>query len=138
MGNKEVEKLVAIWDILSMVHDNQGNQVMGALMKNVALVSDCAFNRFSISKHFKDRRKLRGTEDTLILMGHDGKYVVKFDITISTPNRKLYTICIMWTQEEVASIVTTNTNSENQAVLTVQQAHERLGHINERATKEIT
>ena len=95
MGNKQVEKLVAIGDILSMVHDNQGNQVMGALMKDVALVSDCAFNRFSISKHFKDRRKLGGTEDTLILMSHDGKYVVKFDITISTPNRKLYTICIM-------------------------------------------
>ena len=38
----------------------------------------------------------------------------------------------------MASIVTTNSKSEKQAVLTVQQAHERLGHINERATKEIT
>ena len=71
-------------------------------------------------------------------MSHNGKYVVKFDITISTPNGKLYAICIMWTQEELASIVTTNGNSEKQVILMVQQVHERLGHINEKATKEIT
>ena len=34
--------------------------------------------------------------------------------------------------------MTTNGNSAKQVILTVQQVHERLGHINERATKEIT
>ena len=33
MGNKQVEKSVAIGDILSMVCDNQGNQVMSALIR---------------------------------------------------------------------------------------------------------
>ena len=107
-------------------------------MKDVTLVPDCAFNLFSISKHLKEGWKLGGTQDALILMSHNGKYVIKFDITISTTNGKLYVICIMQTQEEVTDIVTTNGNSEKQVILTVQQVHERLGHINERATKKIT
>ena len=97
MGNKQVEKSVAIGDKLSMVCDNQGNQVMGALMKDVTLVPDCTFNFFSIAKDLKEGWKLGGTKDTLILMSCDGKYVVKFDITMSTPNGKLYAICIMQT-----------------------------------------
>ena len=95
MGNKQVEKSVAIGDILSMVCDNQGNQVKGALMKGVTLVPDCTFNLLSISKHVKERWKLGGMKDALILMSHDGKYVVKFDIPMSTPNGKLYTICLI-------------------------------------------
>ena len=129
MGNKQVKKSVPINDILSMVCNNQGNQVMGALMKDVALVPDCAFSLFSISKCLKEGSKLVGTKDTLILMSCDSKYVVKFDITISMPNRKLYAICIMQTQEEVAGIVTTNGNSTKQVILMVQQVHVRLGHI---------
>ena len=68
MGNKQVEKLVTIGDIPSMVCNNQGNQVMGALMKDVALVPNCTFNLYSISKHLKEGWKLGGTEDALILM----------------------------------------------------------------------
>ena len=137
MGNKQAEKSVAIGDILCMVCDNLGNQVMGALIKDVALVPDCTFNLFSISKHLKQGWKLVGTEDTLILTSHNGKYIIKFDITMSMPNGKLYAICIMQTQEKVAGIMTTNDNLAKQVISMVQQVHDRLGHINERATKEI-
>ena len=68
MRNKQVEKLVTIGDIPSMMCDNQGNQVMGALMKDITLVPDSRFNLFSISKHLKKGWKLGGTEDALILM----------------------------------------------------------------------
>ena len=44
----------------------------------------------------------------------------------------------MWTQEEVAGVTTTNSNLIKQVTMMVQQVHERLGHINERATKGIT
>ena len=63
MGNKQVEKSVAIEDIPSMVCNNQGNQVMGALMKDIALVPNCAFNLCSISKCLKEGWKLGGTKD---------------------------------------------------------------------------
>ena len=111
---------------------------MGALMKDVALVPDCAFNLFSISNHLKEGWKLGGAEDTLILMSQDGKYIIKLNITVSMLNGKLYAICIMQTQEEVAAVMTTNSNVMKQVTMMVQQAHERLGHINERTTKEIT
>ena len=44
----------------------------------------------------------------------------------------------MWMQEEVAGVATTNCNSDKQVKLTVRQAHEKLGHINEQAIKDIS
>ena len=44
MGNKQVEKSIAIGDIPSVVCDNQGDQKVAVLMKEVVLVPDCAFN----------------------------------------------------------------------------------------------
>ena len=58
LGNKQVEKLVALRDIPSVVCDNQGNQKVDVLMKVVALVPDCAFNMFRISKRLKQGLKL--------------------------------------------------------------------------------
>ena len=53
MGNKQVENSVAIGNIPGSVCNNQGNQVLPVKMTNVALVPDCAFNLFSISKRLK-------------------------------------------------------------------------------------
>ena len=53
MGNKQIERLVAVGDIPSIVCDNQGHHVMHITMKDVAFVSDCVFNLFSISKWLK-------------------------------------------------------------------------------------
>ena len=39
--------------------------------------------------------------------------------------------------KQMAGIMTTNGNLAKQVIFTMQQEHERLGHINERATKEI-
>ena len=50
MGNKQVEKSVAIRDIPSVVCNNQGDQEVGIPMKEVVIVPDCAFDLLSISK----------------------------------------------------------------------------------------
>ena len=42
------------------------------------------------------------------------------------------------TQEEVASVPTTNNGLTKQVMLSVQQVHERLGQIDERTTKEMS
>ena len=39
-------------------------------------------------------------------------------------------------QQEVVNAAATNDNSMKQVTLSIQQAHERLGHISERTTKE--
>ena len=54
------------------------------------------------------------------------------------PNGKLYAICIMRTQEEVGGVVRANHSSNKKEKLTIQQVHEKLGHINGRATKKIS
>ena len=41
------------------------------------------------------------------------------------------------TQEEVTNVAATNDGKTKQVKMSVQQAHEKLGHINERAMKEI-
>ena len=53
MGNKQVEKSTAIGCISSIVCDNQGNQKLNVKITDVALVPDCAFNLFSLSKQLK-------------------------------------------------------------------------------------
>ena len=53
MGNKQVKNSVAIRAIPGVVCDNQGNQVLPVKMTNIALVPDCTFNLFSISKQLK-------------------------------------------------------------------------------------
>ena len=50
MGNKQVEKLIVVGCISGIVCDNQGNQKFNVKITDVALVPDCAFNLFSLSK----------------------------------------------------------------------------------------
>ena len=136
-GNKQVEKSIAIRDIPSMICDNQGVQIVKATMKGVAFVLDCTFNLFSISKWLKQGWKLGGNNNTLVLTSPDGNSQIKFDIKISTPNGFLYAMCIKCMQEEVVGVVTTNHESKMEVKMMLMQAQEKLGHINECATKEI-
>ena len=137
MGNKQVEKSIAIRDIPSMICDNQGVQIVKVTMKDVVFVLDCTFNLLSISKQLKQGWKLGVNNDALVLTSPDGNNQIKFDIKISMPNGLLYAMCIKQTQEEVVGVVTTNHESKKEAPMTLMQAHEKLGHINECATKEI-
>ena len=50
MGNKKVEKSTADGCISSIVCNNQGNQKPNVKITDVALVPDCAFNLFCVSK----------------------------------------------------------------------------------------
>ena len=60
IGNKQVKKSVAIGDIPGIVCNNHGNQKFPVKMSNIALVPDCAFNLFSISKRLKQGWTLGG------------------------------------------------------------------------------
>ena len=73
MGNKQVENSVVIGYIPGVVCDNQSNQILPVKMTNVALVPDCAFNLFSISKRLKQGLSLVGHAHALNLSSPDGK-----------------------------------------------------------------
>ena len=68
MGNKQVENSVAIGNLPGVVCDNQGNQVLAVKMTNIALVPDCTFNMFSISKRLKQGWLLGGNANALELI----------------------------------------------------------------------
>ena len=72
MGNKQVEKLIAIGDIPCMICNNQGVHIVQAMRKDLAFVPDCAFNLFSISKRLKQGWRLGGTSDALVFTSHNG------------------------------------------------------------------
>ena len=114
MGNKQVEKSVAIGDIPSMICNNQGVQIVKAMMKDVALVPDCAFNLFSISKWLKQGWRLGGQNDALVLTSPNGNSQIKFDIKISMLNGLLYAMCTKQMQEEVVEVATTNRENKKE------------------------
>ena len=48
------------------------------------------------------------------------------------PNGTLFAMYVKHTQQEVANVATTNDKEMKKVKMSVQQAHEKLGHINER------
>ena len=72
LGNKQVEKSIAIGDIPCMICNNQGVQIVQAILNDVAFEPDCAFNLFSISKRLKQGWRLGGTSDALVFTSHNG------------------------------------------------------------------
>ena len=79
----------------------------------------------------------RGDAHALELIHPDGKHQIKFDIKISTPNGTLFTIYVKCTQEKVVNMATARDKVTKQAKRGVQQAHEKLGHVNEKVMTEI-
>ena len=111
MGNKQVEKSTAVGNISSTECDNQGHEQISIKMTDAALVQDCAFNLFSLSKCLKKGWSLQGNADALTLSSPDGACKLRLDIKITTPNGVLFAIYMKRTHVEHANIVThTNTN----------------------------
>ena len=137
MGNKQVEKSTAVGCISSIVCDNQGNQQICIKMTDVALVPDCAFNLFSLSKRLKKGWSLQGNADALTLSSPDGACKLRFDIKITTPNGVLFTIYMKRTHAEHANVVTNANRKEKKTKMSVLQVHEKLRHINAWVTVQI-
>ena len=91
----------------------------------------------SISKILKQAWSLGGDAKALELINPNSKHQTEFNINILTPNGTLFAIYVKYTQEEVANVAPINDKGTKQVKMSVQQAHEKMGHINERATKEI-
>ena len=137
MGSKQVEKLTAVGCISSIVCDNQGNQKFNVKITDVALVPDCAFNLFSLSKRLKKGWNLHGNADALTLSSPDDACKLWFDIQITTPNGVLYAIYMKRTHAEHANVVTNTNKPEKKTKMSVLQVHEKLRHINARVTVQI-
>ena len=77
---------------------------------------------------------LHGNADALTLSSPDGACKLRFDIKITTPNGVLFVVCMKRSHAEHANVVTNVNKNEKMTKMSVLQAHEKLGHINVRAT----
>jgi len=121
MANKSTESATQIGNLNGTICDKYGNEVGTTTIRDVALVPKCGYNLFSITKLLKDNWSLAGSKDCLTLT-KDGKEIV-FDICIPTPKGMIFAMYVR-RDSEMAGAAT----DEKKIKMTMQQAHERLGH----------
>ena len=130
MGNMSVEKTTKIGDIDGNVCDQSGNEKLRVKMKDVAIVPSSGFNLFSITKMMLAGWKLSGEREKLVLTKNGNE--ITFDIAIPTPKGVIFAIYIKRDGEMAGAGADAVANVK----LTIQQAHERLGHCGEDATRK--
>ena len=99
-------------------------------MQNVSVVSTCIFNLCSVTRLLKQGFELYGNKTALTLT--KDKHVLKFDITVDTPKGMIFAMYFKPQKQEMAGTVTDSKPMK----LTIQQAHDRLGHCSEDATRK--
>jgi hypothetical protein len=130
MGNKDVEQATQIGDIPGVLCDKHGNELSKTMVKDVALIPKCGYNLFSITKLLKDNWNLSGTKEQLVLQ--KGKHKVVFDICIPTPKGVIFAMYL----KRNAEIAGASTDDKAAMMkITIQQAHDKLGHCGVDATR---
>jgi len=129
MGNKSVEQAMKIGNMPGKISDKHSNSWGTTTIKDVALVSKCGFNLFSISNLLKEDWHLKGTSENLTLT-KDGHTIV-FDKCILTPRvqRGITYMLYIKHHTEMAGMVI-----DGKIQLTIQQAHDQLGHCSDETT----
>ena len=103
MGNKAVESAAKIGDIPVVPCDKHGNESDRTMMTDVAVVPECGYNLFSITKLLKLGWKLEGSDEKIILS--KGPHKLVFDIRIETPKGVIFALYLKRVSE-IAGVVT--------------------------------
>jgi hypothetical protein len=99
-------------------------------MTHMAYVPTSTFNLFSLTRMMINNWILGGDENSILL--EKGRNKIVFDIKITTSTGAIY-CAYMKRKFELTNLSTDGTRKE--VTYTVLQAHERLGHSNEDATR---
>ena len=126
MGDGKEVSTSEVGDIPMTVCDRQGVQDFDIKLTEVAVNPTGPFNLFSTSKLQRLGWNLGGNADALWLT-KDGK-TIKFDIVVTT-NKGLVFCAYLKRKVELSNA------AQDQVSLTVNQAHARLGHMNEDRTR---
>jgi hypothetical protein len=128
MGNGNVEKTTKIGDISGTVCDKNGNKLNHMIMKDMAVVPNSRYNQFSLTKAMNASWILSGQNNRLTLK--KDQHEIIFDIEIPTPKGVIYAMYMKY-ESEIAGAVT-----DKKTKLTIQQAHDKLGHCDEDLTRK--
>ena len=133
MGNDIVAKGTHTGDLPGIRCDHQGNQLDNVVLTNVSVVPSLAFNLFSITKMQLQGWMLGGDKNNLWIT--KGRRTIRFDIKIETPEGCVFAMYITRGKESEMGNVAAQGNN-NKTTMTFRQAHDRLGHMSDAATRE--
>lgn len=130
VGNGDQVKAMNIGDISGMICDKHGEEKNTAVISDVTLLSNGAFNLFSVTKMIKNGWSITGNEQALVLK-KDGKRLI-FDIIVETEKGLLF--CMYFKREgEVAGAMTDLSGKSKK--MSVKEAHRKFGHSDEPSTR---
>jgi hypothetical protein len=130
MGNGKSEATEWYGDLPVTLCDMEGNTKRDSKMTHVAYVPTSKFNLFSLTRMMINNWILGGDENSIWL--EKGRNKIIFDIKIKTSTGAIY-CAYMKRKLELTNLSTYVTRKE--VTQTVFQAHKRLGHSNEDATR---
>jgi hypothetical protein len=122
-GNGITEKTAMYGNIAGTIFEKQVTKFGREKLTHVAHSPNMKFNLCSLSKLCQDGWEMKGNKDFLVM--ERNKQTIKFDIKVTTATGVVYCMYLQH-DEEIA-----NTAVE----YSINQAHERLGHSHEDATR---
>ena len=132
MGNGHVEKASVVGDIFGTVCDKHGDQLGPVSMMDVAVIPNLAYNMFSMTKMMRQGWILGCNKEAMWLS--KGKNKLVFDIVMPTAEGCVFAIYMTRKRNEELANAVTDWESAIKPI-TMQQAHDRLGHMSKQATK---
>ena len=109
------------------IYDKNGNNKQTAIMTGVHVMPGGSFNLFSLTKIHQAGWTLKGKKEISI---SNGSKTITFDLVFPTKQGAIYAVYFKWDSEsEVA-----NANILQVIKMSVQQAHDQLGHSSKAST----
>ena len=137
MGNGVGENVTGFGDIQGTVCDKSGNKVSKTKLTDVSICPQSAYNLFSLTRMVEQGWIMSGDKNGISIK--KGKSKVLFDIKISTPKGALYCMYLKPDVEVAAAMVAgsgTVSGGPKKSPMSIDVAHELLGHTDERRTRE--
>ena len=130
----------AFGEVPVMACDNRGKELGPMRLMEVALCPESPFNLIGIGAYLAKGWTLEGNEDMIVLT--KGRLRVVFDIVIETEKGRIYAGCfkprVKMRSNAQSQIAAANSDVADRRPITmnIQQAHQRLGHMSESATRK--
>jgi hypothetical protein len=122
----------AVGDIETMHCDNKGREIMPVSLHRVHYTPDIPWNLISITKRMKSGWRMEGDYENGIILRKDGVENI-FNIKISTSEGYILGACFHRQQRQEAGMLLHD--SANGKTMTVETAHNKLGHMSDDATR---
>jgi hypothetical protein len=134
-GDRKNNVANKIFELPGTVTDSSGNELREVQMKNVLHVPTAMFNLFSLTKQQKDGWTLHGDKQATWIMKGENKIV--FNIRIRTSEGLVFAVNINRKVAEEVNAVGTDQKKKMVKKITVQHAHDTLGHVNDKMCRKI-